>query len=41
MKYAKSVTVSLRLRYYIFTLEKSLQSVERIEHKSVEGLKFD
>jgi hypothetical protein len=41
MKYAKSVTVSLRLRYYIFTLEKGLQSLERIEQRSVEGLKFD
>jgi hypothetical protein len=41
MRYAKSVTVEMRLQYYIFTLEKSLQSLERIEQKSVEGLKFD
>lgn len=41
MRYTKSVTVSSRLRYYIFTLEKSLESVEHSEQRLVEGLKFD
>lgn len=30
MRYAKSTTVEMRLQYYIYTLERGLQTMERI-----------